>query len=148
MKVADCCTRHVVTAGTGATLTELAQLMRAEHVGSVVIVDASRKPLGIVTDRDIVLEAVACEVDPRIVGAADAMSADPALIREDEDSAWALKVMRDRGVRRLPVVDAAGKLAGIVALDDLLEDAATSLYDVVQAIGTGRVVEARRRKAA
>ena len=53
--------------------------------------------------------------------------------------------MRDRGVRRLPVVNAGGEVVGIVALDDLLEFAAGALSDVVQALGTERVVEARRR---
>ena len=57
------------------------------------------------------------------------------------------KVMRDRGIRRLPVLDGAGELAGIVALDDLVESSACALFDVVQAIGTERVVEGQQRKA-
>ena len=148
MLVADCCTCPVVTADPDATLADVARLMRTRHVGSVVIVDAARKPAGIITDRDIVLEAVACDLDASTLKAADIMSSQLVTARLDEDGTWALKVMRDRGVRRLPVVDAAGKLAGIVSLDDLLEAAATTLYDVVQAIGTGQVVESRRRQAA
>ena len=54
--------------------------------------------------------------------------------------------MRDRGVRRLTVMSETGKLVGLVALDDLLESAATSLTDVVQAIGTERLIETERRK--
>lgn len=147
MKVAECCTSHVVTATPEATLAEVARLMRGQHVGSVVVVDSGRKPVGIVTDRDIVLEAVAADLDPRTLRAAEIMSS-PTVIGDQDDPAWALKVMRDRGVRRLPVVDVSGTLAGIVALDDLLEPAATTLYDVVQVIGTARMVEAQRRPTA
>jgi CBS domain-containing protein len=146
MKTGDLCKRQVVTAKPEASLCDVAKLMRASHVGSVVIVDASRKPVGIITDRDIVVEVVAAELDPRAVRVEDIMTRHPTLALESDDTAWSLKVMRDRGVRRLPVMSDAGELAGIVALDDLLESAATSLVDVVQAIGTERVIEGQRRR--
>jgi CBS domain-containing protein len=63
----------------------------------------------------------------------------------NDDASWSLKVMRDRGIRRLPVVDAKGAMVGIVALDDLLSAASSTLYDVVQAIGTERVAESAHR---
>lgn len=148
MKVAECCTSHVVTADPEATLADVARLMRGQHVGTVVIVDASRNPVGILTDRDIVLEAVACDLDARALKAVEVMSQPVTVIGEEEDANWALKVMRDRGVRRLPVVKGSGALAGVIALDDLLETTTTALYDVVQAIGTEAVTEARRRQAA
>ena len=148
MRIADACRPVVVTAAPNATVAELARLMRNPHVGSVVIVDPARKPIGIVTDRDIVVEMVACGLDARTLTAGEVMSASPTVIAQEEDTSWALKVMRDRGVRRLPVVDASGVLAGIVALDDLLEASATALYDVVQAIGTERLLETQRRRVA
>ena len=148
MKIGDACKRQVVTALATATLVDVARQMRNQHVGSVVIVDESRRPVGIITDRDIVIETVACNVDARMLAAGEVMSAGPTLANEDDDSAWALKIMRDRGVRRLPVVDAKGSLVGIVALDDLLESTATAFYDVVQAIGTERLQEGQRRKVA
>jgi CBS domain-containing protein len=120
--------------------------MRANHVGSVVVIDATRRPVGIITDRDIVIEVVAGELDPKSVRVEEVMTRHPTLALESDDAAWSLKVMRDRGVRRLPVMNDAGELTGIVALDDLLESAATSLVDVVQAIGTERLIEGQRRR--
>ena len=146
MKTGDLCKRQVVTAGPDASLCDISKLMRANHVGSVVIVDATRKPVGIITDRDIVVEVVAAELDPKTVRVDEVMTRHPTLALESDDATWSLKVMRDRGVRRLPVMNDAGELSGIVALDDLLESAATSLVDVVQAIGTERVIEGQRRR--
>jgi CBS domain-containing protein len=146
MKTGDLCKRQVVTAAPEATLSDVAKLMRSNHVGSVVVVDATRKPVGIITDRDIVVEVVAAELDPKTVRVEEVMTRHPTLAIENDDAAWSLKVMRDRGVRRLPVMNDAGELCGIVALDDLLESAATSLVDVVQAIGTERLIEGQRRR--
>ena len=147
MKTGDVCKRNVVTTVTRASLADVARLMREAHVGSVVVIDppGSRTAVGIVTDRDIVIEAVAANLDPRTLTAGEIMSRELVTAAEGDDASWSLKVMRDRGVRRLPVLDGAGELAGIVALDDLLESASFALSDVVQAIGTERVVEARRR---
>ena len=147
MAIGDLCRRQVVTCPPEATLGDAAKLMRAQHVGSIVVCDEGRRPVGILTDRDIVVEVLAADLDPRTVKVGEVMSRNPATALEDDELTWALKVMRDHGVRRLPVVKAGGQLAGIVALDDLLSSAATSLADVVQAIGTGRVVEADRRGA-
>jgi CBS domain-containing protein len=147
MKTGDLCKRQVVTATADTVLSDIAKLMRASHVGSVVVVDAARKPVGIVTDRDIVVEVVAAELDARTIKVGEVMTRHPTLTLESDDASWSLKVMRDRGVRRLPVMSDAGELVGIVALDDLLESAASGLFDVVQAIGTERLVEGQRRRA-
>jgi CBS domain-containing protein len=147
MKTGDLCKRQVVTVGPEATLGDAAKLMRSSHVGCVVVLDAARKPVGIITDRDIVVEVVAAELDPRSIRVEEVMTRHPTLALEGDDVSWSLKVMRDRGVRRLPVMNDAGELVGIVALDDLLESAATGLSDVVQAIGTERLIEGQRRRA-
>jgi CBS domain-containing protein len=147
MKTGDICKRQVVTVAPDATLCAAAKLMRSSHVGCVVVLDAARKPVGILTDRDIVVEVVAAEVDPRLIKVEEVMTRHPTLALEADDVSWSLKVMRDRGVRRLPVMDEAGQLVGIVALDDLLESAATELSDVVLAIGTERLIEGQRRRA-
>ena len=147
MKTADICNTRVVTALASAPLPEIAKLMRKNHVGSVVVVDDKdpRRPIGIVTDRDIVVEVVAAGQDARTVNAGEVMSGSIVTAAVDDDASWSLKVMRDRGIRRLPVIDAKGAMIGIVALDDLLSAASATLYDVVQAIGTERVVESTRR---
>ena len=147
MKIGEVCKRNVVTTVARASLADVAKLMRENHVGSVVVVDppGSRIPVGIVTDRDIVVEAVAADLDARTLSAGEVMSGNLVTALEGDDASWSLKVMRDRGIRRLPVVDGAGELVGIVALDDLLERASIELSDVVQAIGTERAKEGQLR---
>jgi CBS domain-containing protein len=146
MRTGDLCKRPVVTTSPEATLSDVAKRMRASHVGCVVVVDPARKPIGIITDRDIVVEVIAADLDPRTLRVEEVMTRHPTLALESDDASWSLKVMRDRGVRRLPVMDDAGELVGIVALDDLLESAASGLVDVVQAIGTERLIEGQRRR--
>jgi CBS domain-containing protein len=146
MKTSELCRRDVVTASAGTTLTELSRMMRTNHVGSVVVTGTGeRKPLGIVTDRDIVVEVLAMGLDPGTVTAGDIMTTAPAISRQGDDALWALKIMRDRGVRRLPVVDDKGDLAGILAFDDLMQHVGTTLGDIAQVIGAERVVEGWRR---
>jgi CBS domain-containing protein len=139
-------TRAVITVQAGASLTQCAQVMRNEHVGSVVVVDArSGAPLGIVTDRDLVVESIAVKVDPATLTAADVMATPLAVVREDDDLLDALAKMREYGARRLPVLDASGRLAGIVALDNLIEALAEQLDAVVGVIKAGRTKEAATR---
>ena len=147
MKTGDICKRQVVVARRSTPLTEVAQLMRKNHVGSVVILEEgeARLPIGIVTDRDITVQVVAPGLDARTMTAGDVMTVSPAVARREDDALWALKIMRDRGIRRLPVVDDAGALAGIVSLDDLMEHVGGALGDIVQALGTERSVENWRR---
>lgn len=146
MKTADLCRKDVVAVAGTATLATVAKAMREAHVGSVVVIGPEgRKPIGIVTDRDIVLEVVAMGLDPATMTAADVMTSSPVVAQSGDDALWALKTMRDRGVRRLPVVDARGELAGILAFDDLVQHVGTTLADISQLIGTERCVEGWRR---
>ena len=147
MKILDICNKQVVSALVDTPLIEVAKLMRKNHVGSVVVVDGhnSRRPLGIVTDRDIVVESVAVGLDPRGIKAGDVMSDSLATTAADDDVSWSLKIMRDNGVRRLPVVDGRGAMVGIVALDDLLKFHSSTLNDMAQALGTERVIEGALR---
>ncbi|HET7728770.1 MAG TPA: CBS domain-containing protein [Usitatibacter sp.] len=147
MRTGDLCIRQVVTATAEMPVLELTRVMRNRHVGCVVIVDkgAARKPIGIVTDRDIVVEVLAEGVDPAKVTVGDIMSGAPVLSHQDEDAMWALKLMRDKGIRRLPIVDGTGALVGILALDDLMQHLGNALADVAQLIGSERLEENSRR---
>ena len=147
MKTGEICRRQVIVAKRSTPLTELAQLMRKNHVGSVVILEEgeARLPVGMVTDRDLVMEVIAAGLDARTLTAGDVMTTSPAVTRREDDALWALKTMRDRGIRRLPVVDESGALVGIVSLDDLVEHVGGALADIVQALGTERSVENWRR---
>ncbi|MEJ2174407.1 MAG: CBS domain-containing protein [bacterium] len=131
MHIKDICSRVVVVTETSTDLREAARLMRDHHVGALVVVDGSdgaRRPIGIVTDRDIVVAVVAAtEVQPEKVTVGDVMSADLVVAGEDVGVFEAVDLMQDRGARRLPVVDAAGRLVGIITLDDVLRMVAGEL---------------------
>jgi CBS domain-containing protein len=124
MTVGHFCNREVVICERESTIVEVAQLMRLHHVGDVVIVesrDTTQVPVGIITDRDLVVELIADRVDLEAVTVGDVMSYELVTARTD-DSIWeTLKRMRGQGVRRIPVVNDQGSLEGILALDDILE---------------------------
>lgn len=122
MKVGDCCTRDVVTCLANTSLAEVAARMRDRHVGAVVVIDdeKAKRPVGVVTDRDIVIEIVATGLDANAITAGDVMLDGLVTVEEDGGPLEAARTMRARGVRRLPVVDRKGALAGIVTLDDLV----------------------------
>lgn len=124
MPIGEICSREVVFARRNESIVEAARLMREHHVGDVIVVDereGTRVPAGILTDRDIVVEIVAKGVDPGAVTIADAMSAEVTTAREQDGIYETIEHMREKGVRRLPVVNAKGALVGLVSLDDLLD---------------------------
>jgi CBS domain-containing protein len=145
----EICNREVVIVSRETSLVEAARLMREHHVGSLVVVlerDGKRIPVGILTDRDIVVAVVAKELDARKLSVADAMSAGVFAVREQDGLTEVLRAMREHGVRRLPVVAASGALAGIVTIDDLLELVAEELGDFVRTVGRERLRETRTRR--
>ncbi len=124
MPIGEICSREVVFVRRDESIVQAAQLMREHHVGDVIVVDerdGTRVPVGILTDRDIVVEIVAKAVDPGAVTVADAMSAEVTMARESDGVYETIEHMREKGVRRLPVVNAKGALVGLVSLDDLLD---------------------------
>jgi CBS domain-containing protein len=148
MRIADCCRKDVVITDRGASIAEVARTMREYHVGDLVVVDradGANRPVGIVTDRDLVVEVLAQEVTTDEVTVDDVMTADPAVTSEDDDVLDTLQRMRDLGVRRMPVVDGRGMLAGIIAVDDLLEVLADSISSLVGLVLTEVRTEGSRR---
>lgn len=150
MNAGEICNREVVVARRDTRLVEAARLMREHHVGSLVIVvdrAAERVPVGILTDRDIVVAVVAKELDPRSLTVGDVINAGGALVvREQDGLPDALRVMREKGVRRLPVVTKSGALAGILTLDDVLDLVAEELQDSVRTVRAERARETRVRR--
>jgi CBS domain-containing protein len=149
MNVGEICNRTVVVAKRDTVLSEAARLMREHHVGSLVIVDEDRKgrvPVGIVTDRDIVVAVVAEGADPRKFSVGEMMKSELVTAGEGDSVFDALRLMRGRGIRRVPVRAADGTLAGIVTIDDLLEIVAEELNDLVRAIGAEQSRETLRRR--
>lgn len=147
MKTGEACNRTVIVVGRATSLGEAARLMREHHVGSLVVAEDSdgRAPVGIVTDRDMVVEVLAADLDYRILTVGEIMGAKLVTASEEDDCLETLKRMRAGGVRRMPVVSARGDLVGIITLDDLLEIVGEELDEIVQAIGTEQGREAKLR---
>lgn len=148
--IGELCNREVVVAASNATVAVAAKLMRRHHVGSVVVVDdidgALRMPVGILTDRDIVLEVCATELDPDVITVGDIMSRELVTTRENEGVLEAMEVMRYRGIRRLPVVGDDGELTGIISVDDLLDVLAEELGELTKVLAREQAREAAARK--
>ena len=126
MTVGELCIREVVFVRPHETIVDAAKLMRAYHVGDVVVVReeaGKRRPVGMLTDRDLVVEVLAQAADkaPVLLVEDVATMEDVATLQEEDTAEKALSTMLRHGVRRIPVVDADGCLVGIVAQDDLLE---------------------------
>jgi predicted transcriptional regulator len=149
MPIGEICNREVVIAEKSLPVTEAAQLMRTHHVGDLVVIEqreGRRHPVGIVTDRDIVVEVVAAGVNAEALKVSDIMGPEVATVRESEGLFEALRAMRDKGVRRMPVVDAAGGLVGILTLDDLLSLLADEMTELAKLVSRERQREAAVRK--
>ncbi len=135
MSIGELCNRNVVIVDRAESVREAARLMREYHVGDVVVVEETaggKPPVGILTDRDIVIELVAEGVDLDAISVGDAMSSELLILAENDELADTTAKMRARGVRRAPVVDHAGLLVGILTLDDILEVLAGELADLVR----------------
>lgn len=140
MTIESLLTRPVSTLPSTATCAEAARRMRRQNIGSVVI-EEDGAPVGIVTDRDLALRVVAEERDAARVSVAEVMSAFPVFLTPQRDLRTALDVMVEMGVRRLPAVDATGRVIGMLSLDDVLIELAGHLGQVQ------RLLEVERRSA-
>jgi CBS domain-containing protein len=129
MRIGEICTVQAISCSRDETVQGAALLMRKHHVGDLVVVDqtdAERAggpyaPVGILTDRDIVVSVIALALDPASLLVCDVMSDDLLLAQESDDVYETIERMRFRGIRRVPVVTESGALSGIVSVDDLLE---------------------------
>ncbi len=137
MKVGQVCNREVIIVDREASIMKVCQLMRQYHVGALLVAeeqDGKRYPVGIMTDRDIVVELLAEGVPLERVAVGDAMSFELLTAQEDDELLATIKRMRSRGVRRAPVVAVDGSLVGLLAVDDLIELLAEQLTDLVSLI--------------
>ena len=135
MQISQICTHAVVSCRRGASAAEVARLMREQHVGDVIVVDSvdgQTLPVGIVTDRDLVVQVLAAGVDPELITASDLMSEQPTTALGSEGIYDAVWHMRGKGIRRLPIVDARGALVGVLTADDVTRFLASELNAVAQ----------------
>ena len=148
MPVGEICNREVVVAERTTTIVEAARIMRRYHVGDLVVVDevqGRRVPVGMVTDRDLVVEVIAREQPFASCTVSAVMSATVVCVPETAGVIEAIQLMRSHGVRRVPVVDAGGALGGILAADDLLDLLAEELSALARIAPRGQEREVRSR---
>lgn len=134
MSVARICTREVQLAEANESVREAARRMLERNVGSLVVVDGDRRPIGMLTDRDLALRVVATGRDPSSCSVEQVMTTMPRVFSEDLPIERALWLMRAWGVRRVPVVDGERRLAGVLALDDVVSLLAGELHVATQVL--------------
>jgi len=149
MSVGEYCNREVVIVDKTEPVREAVHLMRSHHVGDVVVVEKRGDlpvPVGILTDRDIVIEILAEGVDIDAVNIGDVMSFELVTVDDSMPLLDAINLMRTKGVRRLPVVDASGSLTGILTVDDILELVTEQLTGVVGLLLREQAQEIKKRQ--
>ena len=150
MKVGQFCKRGVISIRGSADVADAAKLMRDEHVGFLVVFnegDELRKPVGVITDRDIVLLVTARDLNAHDVTIADVMTRQPLIASEHDDMTDLLQGMRLAGIRRVPVVDTRGALQGVIAADDAIDLVTSLLCDISGSIKHEQRQEWRTRSA-
>jgi CBS domain-containing protein len=149
MKIGEICTVQTIYCKRDETVQGASLLMRKFHVGDLVVIDQTdgeRIPVGIVTDRDIVVSVIALGLDPASLLVGDIMSDDLLTATEDDDVYETIERMRFRGIRRVPVVNGAGGLTGIVSVDDLLEFLAEEMGELSRISSHQQAQEKRARQ--
>lgn len=141
----DVMTHEPVCCEPGDSVTRVATVMKKEDVGSIPVVESrtSKRLVGIVTDRDLVVNVLAGGSGIEGATARDAMTPNPVSCRETDDVSDAMKLMKERQVRRMPIIDAEGRLSGIIAQADVAtrisRDAQTGeLVEAISEAGTAR----------
>ena len=150
MAIRDYCNSNVVCCEPDAPISEVASLMRKHHVGDVVVVanqqEGQQIPIGILTDRDILVETIALDVEARLFTASDLMSSPVTTVNEAAGISETLGIMRGKRIRRMPVVDKAGALIGMVTTDDLLNLLSVELSMLAGLVAEQTIKEERMRK--
>jgi CBS domain-containing protein len=145
MRIGEICVRNVVCADRKTTVEEAAQLMRSKHVGDLIVVDSAARgpvPVGIITDRDIVVQIVAAGLEPSQLSLGDIIGGGLITTSEDQGIFDTIQQMQHNGIRRLPVVDKHGVLLGIITTDDVLQ------FLAIQFRGLSNVAVRERRQEA
>ena len=124
MTAGEYCNREIIVTQQDTSVTEAALLMRQHHVGDLVVVEkreGKTLPIGIITDRDLVIEVIAQKIDPDSLSVKDIMSSGLITVDEKETLLNVLEVMHKKSVRRIVIVDDEGVLQGLLSADDAIE---------------------------
>ena len=149
MPVGEICSRDVVVVQTNESVLEAAKLMRQHHVGDVVVVEERggvRVPVGLLTDRDLVVEVMATDLDPSVITVGDIMERELVSVKDATGIFEAIQYMHSKSVRRLPITDENGGLLGILSLDDLLELLSEELLAIAKLVRRQPQKETRQRQ--
>jgi predicted transcriptional regulator len=127
-------TKEITSLPENATVLDAAKYMTDMNVGSVIITDGKNKPVGILTDRDIVTKVIANEKEPKSVKVKDIMTSPVTTINVEKDIIDATRLMAEHWIRRLPVVDQTGKVVGVMSLDDILIFLGQEIQNIANAL--------------
>lgn len=133
MGVGSICTHRVITVDRGIDVAAAARVMRENHIGYLIVTDAksgAAAPVGVLTDRDIVVKVLAKDVDAHSLTVGDVMTPEPLIAADDDGLSETLHRMRRLGVRRVPVVGPRGQITGVLSLDDVIDHLVAQLGDV------------------
>lgn len=149
MQLSSFCMLDVACCSPRTTVLEAAHLMRQKHTGDLVVIDDDEEkpsPLGIITDRDVVVEVLGKGLDPAVTTVGSVIRTPVVVAEQGEDSSQVLERMRVNGVRRIPVVGGGGRLVGIVTVDDMLRRLAadTTLLSEIVSVEQSREQRTRR----
>jgi CBS domain-containing protein len=141
MSAGKICVREVDTAEVTEPVQAAADRMNARNVGTLIVLNPERQPLGIVTDRDLTVRVLARGKDPFATTIGEVMTLFPRTVHEDTSIEDAIAMMRVGPFRRVPVVDHDGRLVGLLSIDDVLELLAEEFRDI------GKLLKAERPEA-
>lgn len=149
MQLKDICVLNVACCTRQMSILAAARMMRQQHTGDLIVVDDAdeeRIPVGIITDRDIVVEVLAQDRDPATTTVADVMTTRLVIASDTEEVSEAIERMRSHGVRRIPVVGDGGRVVGIVTLDDMLKLHAEQANALLEVLVKEQAKEGRARR--
>lgn len=124
---------QLVTCDVDTEIPIIAKLMEKESVGSVLVCDADRKPVGLITDRDIVIRCISEDKDPKSCQASDVMTQSLECAKATDGIFDVISLMKKAKVRRIPVVDENGIAIGIISHGDLISLLGRELHDLSEA---------------
>jgi CBS domain-containing protein len=141
MTIYECCVPEVITVSPDLPVLDIARLMEETNLGCVIVTE-EEKPVGIITDRDLVLRVMAAGRDSSETRAHQVMSKDLIVLKGEMGLYEAMEHMKDRGVRRMPVVDDRGRLQGIITVDDIIRLLVEEMGCIARIIQAGSPVPA------
>jgi CBS domain-containing protein len=135
MTTGSICTHRVITVDRQIDIAAAAAVMRDNHIGYLIVTDAGgSSPVGVLTDRDIVVKVIAKDVDAHTLTVGDVMTPEPLTAAEDDGISETLHRMRRLGVRRVPVIGSRGQVTGVLSIDDVVDHLVSQLTDVAGSV--------------